>query len=318
MLVSQIAEILSLEFRGEDREISALNSLQNAKSNELSFVEQKKYLKELESTNAGAIFITEEFAKSAPKSATCIIAKKPHLSLAKISKHFSKPLIAKEGKAPDIALECEIMDNVYIGVDTKIGEGTIIMHGAYIGDRVEIGKNSIIYPNVTLYNDTKIGDRCFVHAGAVIGGDGFGYVHDEQGHHHKIYHSGNVILEDDVEIGANTTVDRAVFASTIVKSGSKIDNLVMIAHNCEIGENSILVSQVGLSGSTITGRNVVFGGQAGTGGHLKIGDFATIAARGGVNSDIEGGKTYAGFPLLEHREWLRLQAKMFKLVKNKT
>ncbi len=317
MLLSKIANILGAEFFGEDREILSLNALDLAKESELSFCESEKHTKRLQSTKAGALILDKNMLDLAPKDCVKIVSKTPYLSFAIISKYFAKPLISKEGKDPIIAENCQIMERAYIGKDTKIGKNSTIMSGVYIGDRVEIGEDCVIYPNTTIYNDCKIGNRCSLHAGAVIGGDGFGYAHDSSGRHYKIYHSGNVVIEDDVEIGANSTIDRALFASTIIKEGTKIDNLVMIAHNCEIGQNSILAAQVGLSGSTVVGRNVVFGGQAGSVGHIKIGDFATIAARGGVSKSISGGKVYAGFPLLEHREWLKMHSKIARLIKQK-
>jgi len=193
-----------------------------------------------------------------------------------------------------------------------IEEGAQIMPNVTIGAHVTIGKNVIIYPNVVIYDACVIGEGCILQAGAVIGSDGFGYAHTKLGEHIKIYHTGNVILEENVEIGANTTIDKAVFGSTIIRKGTKIDNLIQIGHNCELGQNCIMVAQSGLAGSTKLGRNVVMGGQSAAAGHLEIGDFATIAARGGVSKSIEGGKTYSGFPLTLHSEWLKTQAKIAK------
>ena len=175
----------------------------------------------------------------------------------------------------------------------------------------------MIHANAVIYNDTIIGERCVIHANAVIGSDGFGYAHTKTGEHVKIYHNGNVVLQDEVEIGACTTIDRAVFGSTIVKRGSKIDNLVQIGHNCELGQNCLIVSQVGLAGSTTLGRNVVMGGQSGSGGHVSVGDFAQIAARGGISKDLTGGKNYAGHPIMELSEWFKLQAKIVRFFKDK-
>lgn len=207
------------------------------------------------------------------------------------------------------------MPNVYIGSGVSIGKNTIIMAGAYIGDDVAIGDECIIHPNVVIYNDTKIGNKCHLLANCVIGSDGFGYASTKSGEHHKIYHNGNVIIEDFVEIGACTTIDRAVFDSTIIKQGSKVDNLVQIGHNCILGQNCIVVSQAGLSGSSELGKNVIMGGQSATSGHLKIGDFSTIAARGGVTKNLEGGRVYGGFPIMLQQDWLKQQAKISKTFK---
>lgn len=314
MRVSEIARVLGLEFTGDDVDILSLNSLNRAKNGELSFVESRRYLEELKKSEASAIFVSDEFLEYAPKDCTKIITQTPHLSLAKISKEFAKPILSS-GSEPIVGSDSTIMENVHIGCDTKIGFRSTIMSGAFIGERVEIGDDTIIYPNTTIYNDTIIGNSVILQAGVVVGGDGFGYVNDENGVFHKIYHNGNVVIEDFVEIGANSTVDRAVFASTIIKRGTKIDNQVMVAHNCTIGENCIIVAQSGVSGSSTLGRGVIVGGQVGIAGHLEIGDFAKIGAKSGVNSSIKGSKTYAGFPLMEHREWLRLHSKLLKLLK---
>ncbi|KGT36012.1 UDP-3-O-(3-hydroxymyristoyl) glucosamine N-acyltransferase, partial [Campylobacter fetus] len=240
-----------------------------------------------------------------------VIVENPHLAFAILSKTFSKPLFYP--KSPAVIDESvTIMPNVYIGNNVKIESRSIIMAGAYIGDNVTIGQDCIIHPNVVIYNDCKIGNECHINANAVIGSDGFGYAHTKTGEHIKIYHNGWVELEDNVEIGACTTIDRGVFEPTIVKKYSKIDNLVQIGHNCEIGFGCIIVSQTGLAGSTKLGRNVVMGGQSGTAGHLKIGDFAQIAGRGAVSKDLEPGKNYAGYPIMELKEWFKLQAKFLK------
>lgn len=316
MKLSEIAEFLSLEYKGEDVEISALNSLGNANFSELTYCDGKKNAKDIAKTGAGAILISKEYENLVPKDTKVLISPNPHLSFAYISKLFAKPLIAKK-KANQIAGSATIMPNVYIGNGVKIGENVIIMAGAYIGDNVSIGDFTLIHPNVVIYNDTQIGKKCHLLANCVIGSDGFGYAHNDVGEHYKIYHNGNVILEDNVEIGACTTIDRAVFDSTIIKAGTKIDNLVQIGHNCKIGQNCLIVSQTGLSGSSELGKNVVMGGQSATSGHLKIGDFATLAARGAAVKDMEGGQIYGGAPAMPQREWLKLQAKFSLMVKSK-
>lgn len=308
MKLKEIAEFLSLEYSGEDIEISALNSLNNANFSELTYCDGKKNAKDIANTGAGAILVSKEYENLVPKDTKILISPNPHLSFAYLSKLFAKALIAPK-KANQIAASSTIMPNVYIGNGVKIGENVIIMAGAYIGDNVSIGDFTLIHPNVVIYNDTQIGKKCHLLANCVIGSDGFGYAHNDVGEHYKIYHNGNVILEDNVEIGACTTIDRAVFDSTIIKAGTKIDNLVQIGHNCVIGQNCLIVSQTGLSGSSELGRNVIMGGQSATSGHLKIGDFATIAARGAAVKDMEGGQVYGGAPAMPQRDWLKLQAK---------
>ncbi|APB40993.1 UDP-3-O-(3-hydroxymyristoyl)glucosamine N-acyltransferase [Campylobacter jejuni] len=311
MKLSEIAEFLSLEYKGEDIEISALNSLLKANFTELTYCDGEKNTKDIPHTGAAAILVSKEYENLVPKDTKALITQSPHLSFAFLSKLFVKPLIstAKE-KVQNIAKSARIMPNVYIGDNVNIGENVIIMAGAYIGDNVSIGDESIIHPNVVIYNDTKIGKKCHLLANCVIGSDGFGYAHNKNGEHYKIYHNGNVVLEDFVEVGACTTIDRAVFDSTIIKAGTKVDNLVQIGHNCNIGQNCIIVAQTGISGSSELGRNVIMGGQSATSGHLKIGDFSTIAARGGVSKNLEGGRVYGGFPIMLQKDWLKLQAKI--------
>ena len=314
MKLSKIAEILEIKFNGEDKEISGMNTLMDANENEISFFDNKKYLKELPNTKAGAVILKEEFKEYLPKNTIGLFSDEPYLKMAILTKYFVKPLI-REGKNPKIDETAQIEKNVTIGNNTKIGKNVLIMSGAVIGSDCEIGDNTIIYPNVTIYNDTKIGCDVKIHAGAVIGSDGFGYAHTKMGEHIKIYHLGYVEIEDEVEIGANTTIDRGAFGKTIIKKGAKIDNLVQIGHNCEIGEYSILVSQVGLAGSSKLGRNVVMGGQAATSGHLEIAPFTQIAARGGVTKSIKESGVYGGFPLYPQKTWLKLQAKISGLLK---
>ncbi|OCR85999.1 UDP-3-O-(3-hydroxymyristoyl)glucosamine N-acyltransferase [Campylobacter fetus] len=309
MRLSEIYKILNLEFVGADMEISALNSLGRANGGELSYCDSEKNSKFIEESGAGAILVTSNLANLVKSRA--VIVEDPHLAFAILSKTFSKPLFYPKSSAV-IDESVTIMPNVYIGNNVKIEARSIIMAGAYIGDNVTIGQDCIIHPNVVIYNNCKIGNECHINANAVIGSDGFGYAHTKTGEHIKIYHNGWVELEDNVEIGACTTIDRGVFEPTIVKKYSKIDNLVQIGHNCEIGFGCIIVSQTGLAGSTKLGRNVVMGGQSGTAGHLKIGDFAQIAGRGAVSKDLEPGKNYAGYPIMELKEWFKLQAKFLR------
>lgn len=317
MKLKDIIEFLGLECDEKyyDLEISGLNSLQNANFMELSYCDGEKSVSSMQITGAGAVLTNAEYASNVPKDTVALISPNPKLSFALLSKIFAKKLIRTK-KENQIDKSVTIMPNVYIGSGVSIGKGSIIMAGAYIGDDVSIGEECIIHPNVVLYNDTKIGNKCHLLANCVIGSDGFGYASTKSGEHHKIYHNGNVVIEDFVEIGACTTIDRAVFDSTIIKQGSKIDNLVQIGHNCIIGQNCIVVSQTGLSGSSELGKNVIMGGQSATSGHLKIGDFTTIAARGGVTKNLEGGRVYGGFPILLQQDWLKMQAKISKTFKD--
>jgi len=312
MKLSQIAKILEIEMIGDDKDIQGMNTLMSADENEISFFHNPKYLKELPLTKAGAVILDKEFMKELPANTTALISDEAYLKMALLTKYFVKPLKREGEKSIDES--ADIYPNANIG-NAIIGANTIIMSGAFIGDNVEIGDNCIIYPNVSIYNDTKISNNVNIHAGSVIGSDGFGYAHTKIGEHVKIHHLGNVVIEEDVEIGANTTIDRGVFGSTIIKEGVKIDNLVQIGHNCEVGEYSIMVSQSGLAGSAKLGRNVVLGGQSAVAGHLSIAPFTQIAARGGVTKTIKESGIYGGFPLMPQKTWLKLQVKMGGLLK---
>ncbi|MCT7446696.1 UDP-3-O-(3-hydroxymyristoyl)glucosamine N-acyltransferase [Aliarcobacter skirrowii] len=315
MTLKQIANYLQLDC-DTDIEITALNSLEDANINELSFLENPKYVEKLKSTKAGAVFVNKELLNEVPKGVVALVCDEPYLNLAKASKLFAPKLFETEGKEPIIGKDTIIMPNVFLGKNSSIGENCTVMAGSFIGDNVQIGNNTIIYPNVTVYRDCKIGSDCIIHSGTVIGSDGFGFANTKDGKYIKIYQNGNVIIGSDVEIGANCTIDRAVFKSTIIEDGVRIDNLVHIAHNCKIGKGSVLVTQVGIAGSTTLQPYVVMGAQSGAAGHLEIAAFSTIAARGGVTKTIkEPKKTWAGFPLIEHRNWLKLQGKISNLLK---
>ncbi|WP_221254969.1 UDP-3-O-(3-hydroxymyristoyl)glucosamine N-acyltransferase [Campylobacter sp. 19-13652] len=315
MKLSEIAELLGIKFNGSDIWIDSINSLKNATKSELSYCDGEKNEELLRQTNAGAILVSEALALSVPEGCVKLIVPSPHLAFAVLSQKYAKPLFAEPALPCDIAKSAKIMPNVHLGSNVSIGEGSVVMAGAYIGDNVKIGNDCLIHPNVVIYNDCVIGDGCHLLANCVIGSDGFGYAHTPDGKHVKIYHNGNVVLEDFVEVGACTTIDRGVFESTIIKAYTKIDNLVQIGHNCELGQGCIIVSQVGLAGSSVLGRNVVMGGQSGSGGHLKIGDFAQIAARAGVSKSLEGGRKYAGLPAVPFEEYYKLQAKILRFFK---
>ena len=315
MTLQEIAEYIGLNNQDEI-EITGLNTLLDSNENQLTFLENKKYINDLKNTKAAAVLVTSENANEVPVGTIALICDEPYLNLAKVSKLFAPNVVEMDGEKPLIGGGTKVMPNVYIGKDSVIGSDCTIMAGAFIGDNVKIGNNTIIYPNVTIYRDCTIGNDCIIHAGTVIGSDGFGFANTKDGKYIKIYQNGNVAIGNDVEIGANCAIDRAVFNSTIIEDGVRLDNLIHIAHNCKIGRGSILVGQVGLAGSTILNAYVVMGGQSASAGHLEIAPFTTIAARGGVTKSItEPKKSWAGFPLFEHREWLKLQGKISNLLK---
>jgi len=313
MRLKEICNYLNLDCN-KDYEIEGINTLQEALPNEISFFENKKYEKFLKTTKARAVLIKKEDANKLPKNVIALITNEPYVKLALLTKLFVKE-IWEDGeffKEEDVYIH----PSAVIAKGAKIGKNVKILPNSVIGPFVEIGDNSIIYPNVTIYRDTKIGKNVKIHSGSVIGSDGFGYAKKDK-KHIKIYHLGKVIIEDNVEIGSNTSIDRAVFGKTIIKEGTIIDNLVQIAHNCEIGKGCVIVSQVALAGSTRLGDFVTMGGQSGVAGHLEIASNTIIAARGGVTKSIKKPGIYSGFPIMPHKMWLKLNALLNRLLKSK-
>jgi UDP-3-O-[3-hydroxymyristoyl] glucosamine N-acyltransferase len=288
--LSKIIEILELKITlKDDFDISGINDITLASKDEVSFLSDSKYQDNLKETKARAVLVKSIDEKLVPKESIALVVKNPYLSMAILSGYFTN-------------------------IDSK---KVTIMDGSFIADDVKIGEGSIIYPNVTILRGTTIGKNCIIQAGSVIGSDGFGYALNENGEHIKISHRGIVVLEDRVEIGANCTIDRAVFGETRIKEGTKIDNLVHIGHNCEVGKNSIITGQCGLAGSSKLGDSVILGAQSGVAGHIEVGDRAVVAARGGVTKSIQGGQTYAGFPIKKHKEWLKTEAIISKITKER-
>lgn len=312
--LSEICKQIDIPFPLDDIEIDGIHTLSEATSSQLSFFTDKKYVSQLSSTKAAAVFIDEEHAKFLPSTTIALVTDEAYLKLALASKFFEHKIV-KNHTEVNQGQNCNIGEHVSFGNNVTLGDDVTLMAGVYVGDNVTIGSNTLLYPNVTLYHGTKIGKDCIIHAGTVMGCDGYGFAHTKQGEHVKIYQNGNAVVEDDVEIGANCVIDRAVFGTTTIRKGTKLDNLIQVAHNCDIGEHTLMAAQVGLSGSTILGKNVIMGGQSATAGHLEIGDFATIAGKGGVTKSLEGGKMYAGFPAIEIRLWRKMQATLMRLVK---
>lgn len=316
MLLSEIANFLEISFEGEDKEIVSLNTLQDSDRTQLSFLDNSKYNKQLETTNAAAVLVRESESHLTPSGTTALITDEPYLKLAYLSKLFAPKVLESSGNEAVIGKGSVIGKNAYIGYGTTIGKNCTIMPNAFVGDNVTLGDDVIIHPNATVYRDCVIGNRCTIHAGSVIGSDGFGYAHTKEGEHIKIYQNGNVVLEDDVEIGSSTSVDCAVFGSTLIQKGCKIDNQIQIGHNCVLEEGVIVVASSAIAGSSTIGHHSVLAGQTGVVGHIKIAPFTTIASRGAAASDItEPGQMWAGFPQMLHRDWLKAKAKVRKLIK---
>lgn len=301
-----------------DFELSGIAPLESATSTHISYIDQDKYIANLEHSQAGAVLIREQHLEKIPSHIQPLIVENPHLAFAMLSALFVKPDFLESKptfNSPSIHPSVKLASNVCLGTNVSIKADSVIMPGVVIGDNVEIGAGCKIYPNVVIYRDTQVGDRVNIHAGSVIGCDGFGYAHTPAGEHIKIEHNGCVIIEDDVELGANNVIDRAVFGETRIKKGTKIDNLVQVGHNCVIGEHSILVSQTGLAGSTTMGRNVIMGGQSATGGHIHIGDFVQVAGRGAVGKNLPPHTKWGGHPLMELSEWMKFYVSLRKMLK---
>lgn len=316
MYLSDILNILAIEVPCKDKiQIKGLKALKDARHSDLSYALDLKYCDDLKNSQAAAVFLTDELKGFVADLTIPIVVNEPELFMARASRLFSHIQELPMTETHSVDHSAVIYQNVSMGTGVKVGKNSRIMPGVYLGDHVTVGDNTTIHPNSVIYHHCQIGNRCTIHANSVVGSDGFGYAHTQQGEHVKIEQMGNVIIEDDVEIGSNTSIDRATFTSTVICKGSKLDNLVHISHNVEVGEHSIIAGQTGIAGSTTLGRNVVMAAQSGATGHIKIADFTTVGARGGVSKNTQTGKTYAGFPLLEHKEWLRFNAKLSRLVK---
>ncbi len=287
-------------------EISGIAGIKEASEGDITLFADPKYEEFLGSTRASAVVRAGDVACALP----AIVADRPYVAFAQLLELFAVATDAdlEAGVHPTVLIDrtAELGHDVRIGPycrvgrGARIGAGTRILFGVFIGDRVTIGERCLIYPNVTIREASEIGHRVILHSGAVIGGDGFGYTWDGE-RHVKIPQIGHVAIEDEVEIGANTTIDRATIGVTRICRGTKIDNLVQIAHNCVIGRDAILAGQVGISGSTELGERVIAGGQAGFAGHIKIGADVVIGAQAGVTKSIPPGTTVSGYPAREHR-----------------
>lgn len=290
--------------------VNGLGPLESAGPDELSFLSDSRYREMVSDCRAGALIVSRQF-RDLPFN--LLITENPYLALAKAANLFFTHPDNEFGIHPSAVIGERVShgERIFvgpcasIGEDCQIGERTRIGGGCHIGRGVRIGDNCLIHPRAVILDRCVIGDRAIIHSGAVIGADGFGFAQDEQGRHYKIPQMGIVQIDEDVEIGANTTVDRATFGRTWIKRGAKIDNLVMIAHNVVVGEYSVLVGQVGVSGSTCIGDHAMLGGQVGIAGHLEIGDRAKIGAKAGIMRSVPPDQVIVGSPGLPREEFFR-------------
>jgi UDP-3-O-[3-hydroxymyristoyl] glucosamine N-acyltransferase len=316
--LSEIAAILSGRLIGDSRVvIENVRGIDEAGEGDLTFVSNPKYLKKLETTRASGVLVS--VGTDSP-GRNLVVVDDPYVSLGRILAVFYPEEHGSSGIAKGafvhesavVSEEATVHPGVYVGRRAGIEKGAVLYPGVFIGDDAVVGEDSILYPHVAVYRRCLIGRRVILHAGVVIGGDGFGFARPGS-ENIKIPQVGIVRIDDDVEIGANTTIDRATMGKTWIQRGVKIDNLVQIAHNVVIGENSVIVAQVAIAGSTRLGRGVIVGGQAGIVGHIEIGDQVMVAGQAGVHDDIPAGHVVSGSPHRPHREWLRIEACVSRL-----
>ncbi len=312
--VSDIALLLNGEIEGDASiKLNNISRIDEGKSGTLSFLSNPAYTKYIYNTKASAVIVNKDFKAEKELFCTLIRVDDAYAALAKLLNLYNQTKPAKEGieQPSHISPSSTLGEKVYLGAfsyignNAKIGNRVKIYPNVYIGDNVTVGDDTILYSGAKVYPDCKIGKSCIIHSGAVIGADGFGFAPGQDGVYTKIAQVGNVIIEDNVEIGANSTVDSATIGSTIIKSGVKLDNLIQIGHNCEIGENTVMAAQVGIAGSTKIEKNCVIGGQVGISGHITIGEGTKIGPQSGVMSSIKPGSVLLGTPSLEFKNAMK-------------
>ncbi|MCR4663299.1 MAG: UDP-3-O-(3-hydroxymyristoyl)glucosamine N-acyltransferase [Endomicrobiaceae bacterium] len=320
LTLKEIAGIVNGKLIGQENcVIVGVSTIQDAMVGFITFLGNKKYTHFLKDTKASAIFVSEDINVDEYKDKNLIIVKDPQLAFSKMLVIIDKQRLdkIKPGVSPKATLEETVIlgkdvtigHNVVVEDHTVIGDNTKILANTFVGSDVVIGKNCLIYPNVTIREKTIIGDNCIIHPGVVIGGDGFGFAATGE----KIPQIGHVEIGNNVEIGANTTIDRAAIGKTSIGNNTKIDNLVMIAHNVQVGENTIIVSQVGIAGSTKIGNKVTLGGQVGVVGHITVGDNVMVGAKSGINGNLKENQIVAGYPLQPFRKHLESLALIKRL-----
>jgi UDP-3-O-[3-hydroxymyristoyl] glucosamine N-acyltransferase len=317
--VAALAQLMNCPHKGDgNTKITGVSTLEDAKKGDIVYLAHPKYQALLEATDASAAVIPPDMLYD---KIPVITSENPHLSFIKAVNYFFPPRSLQPGihLQAVVSPSAKLGKNVSVGAlsiigdDVELGEGTIIYPLVVVYPKVRIGRQSVIHSHVCIREDCWIGDRVTLHSGVVIGSDGFGYLQAKDKSHIKIPQVGYVVIEDDVEIGANSTVDRASLGKTVIKRGTKIDNLVQIAHNVEIGEHSILAAQTGIAGSTKVGKNVVLGGQVGISDHVRIGDDVIAAAKSGITKDIPSGSFVAGIPHFDVKEWRKAWASIPQL-----
>ncbi len=310
----QIASVLGGEVVGDATiQVSTLAKIEEGQKGSISFLSNPKYVHHIYTTKASVVIVNKSFQPEYPVSTTMIKVDDAYKAFSKLLEYYNQVKLMKSGiEQPSVISDGAVYGEelylgsfCYIGKNTKIGNNVKIYPNTFVGDNVIIGDNTILFAGARIYSETVIGNNCTIHAGVIIGSDGFGFAPNEDGTYNKVPQIGNVIIEDDVEIGAGTTIDRATLGSTIIRKGVKLDNQIQIAHNVDIGENTVIASQSGVAGSTKIGKNCMIGGQVGIVGHLIIGDNVKIQAQSGVTKSLESNVSVQGSPALSHADFLR-------------
>jgi UDP-3-O-[3-hydroxymyristoyl] glucosamine N-acyltransferase len=325
--LSELAGRIGAELRGDGkRQIAGVAALSSAGAQQLAFYANPRYLKELQGCAAGAVIVSEEDAARVPAGAARLIAAQPYVAFAKASALFHRPLEIAPGIHPgalvdasaDVHPSAAICPGAYVGPGARVGARSVLHAGARALHYSQIGEDCVLWPGAVVRERCIVGNRVVLQPNCVIGSDGFGFAFDLEGDgqgpmHRKVPQAGIVRVEDDVEVGACTCIDRATLGETVIGRGTKIDNLVQVAHNVKVGPLGLLVAQCGISGSTELGQGVILAGQVGVIGHLRLGDGARVGAQSGVSRDLADGETVSGSPAIPHRDWLRLSASLPRL-----
>jgi len=316
--LGELAERVGGRVRGDpERVVRGIDTLERCGSDDLGFLTNPRYRKQVRATRAGAILVAPD---SGLEGHDLLEVREPYLALARLLALFHpvrrRPAgISPDARvAPDARLGRDVRVEAFAVIEegVQLGDGVLVGSGCVLGSGSTVGAASELRPRVVLYPGTVVGSRCLVHSGAVLGGDGFGFA-TSAGTHHKVPQTGRVVVEDDVEIGANTTIDRGAVGDTVIERGAKLDNLVMIAHGVRVGAGSLLAAQSGIAGSTRLGRFTALGGQSGVTGHVELADRTTVAAKSAVLQDVRETAFVAGIPAVDHREWKRAQASLRRL-----
>lgn len=320
----QIAALVSGTIEGQaERHVHSFAKIEEATEQDLAFLANPKYEEYLYTTKAGIIIIGADLPLKQQVSGTLIRVKDPYSSFASLMQYYQQMVAQQQTGIEEpsfIHPKAKIGSNVFIGAFAYIGEDAVVEDGAkihpqvYLGKNAKVGQGSVIYPGVKIYHDCTVGNKVTLHAGVVIGSDGFGFAPQTDGTYQKVPQMGNVVIEDEVEIGANTCIDRATMGSTIIRKGTKLDNLIQIAHNTEVGEHSVVAAQTGISGSTKIGKRVMFGGQVGVAGHISVADGTKVGAQSGLTKTVKTpNTTLNGTPAHDYTSSMRSQAVLRRL-----